>query len=126
MDINSQQTAGSLIKFHSPLSQWTTHPHRHPRGHPPTHATPPPPTFLAPPHATHLPPPPAASGQSPYQDAVTSASRCSTGFIQCAAATRDTHQVPISNNRKMSSSRKGAAECPTTSPYWSKSYAESH
>jgi hypothetical protein len=24
----------------------------------------------------------------------------------------------------MSSSRKGAAECPTTSPYWSKSYAE--
>jgi hypothetical protein len=108
MDINSRQPAGSLIKFHSPLS--LTSPKDNPPLTPPTRSLP---------HPRHTPPHPlstlthapwAPSGQSPYQDAVTSGNRCGTELIQCAAATRDTQQVPISSDSEMSSSYKGAAE----------------
>jgi hypothetical protein len=88
MDINSRQPAGSFIKFHSPLSLTT--PTDNPPLPPPMRSLPPP-RHTSPPHristSTHAHRVP--SGQSPYQDAVTSGDRCSTGFIQCAAATRD-------------------------------------
>jgi hypothetical protein len=41
---------------------------------------------------------------------VTSGNRCSTELIQCAAATGDTHQPPISSDSEMSFSHKGAAK----------------
>jgi hypothetical protein len=49
---------------------------------------------------------------------------CSTRFIQCAAATQDTHLVPSSGNSKMSSDCKEAAGPLASFPFWSKSYAE--
>jgi hypothetical protein len=127
MDSNSPQTAGSLFKFHSPL--FLTTPTENPPLSPPMRSLPPlphlPPHLLSaspchtlPPHllstSTHAPR--APSGQSPYQDAVTSGNRRSVRFIQCAAAMQDTHQVPTISDRRMSSSRKEAADY--------KSYAE--
>jgi hypothetical protein len=51
----------------------------------------------------------ARSGQPSYQDAVTSEDRLSIKLVQCAAATRDTHQVFYSSDEKMSSNySKGA------------------
>jgi hypothetical protein len=108
MDINSRQPAGSLIKFHSPL--FLTTPTDNPPLTPPTRSLPHP--RRTPPHplSTLTNAPRAPSGQSPYQDAVTSGNRCGTELIQCAAATRDTQRVPISSDGEMSSNYKGAAE----------------
>jgi hypothetical protein len=107
-DIKCQQPAGSLIKFHSPLSLTT--PTDNPPLVPPTWSLPHPHNTL--PHLlstlTHAPG--APSGQPPYQDAVTFRNRLSTKLIQCAAATRDTQQVPFSSDEEMSSDYKGAAE----------------
>jgi hypothetical protein len=91
---------------------------RHPWGHSPP--MPHPPHRISTSTHAHM----VSGGQLPYQDAVTSGDWCGTEIIQCAAITQDTQQVSTSISHRMSSVCKVASELPTSSPFWSKSYAD--